>query len=328
MLLRLTHTTELRYTDVISESVMELRMTPRQEADQHRLSFNLAIGPATTVNSYFDWLGNTVHALSISGFHRQIRIIATSVVETDRRQAEVEKFADRWAGTGGGSAGAEHAVYDFLRFDGPVVSSPALHDLVGLLGATPGMSQGELALRMLHLIAERFAYARGHTTSASTTEEILRHGRGVCQDFTHVMIAMARLLGIPARYVSGLVQPDADRFRGYTQTHAWCELLFPMAGWVGFDPTNNCIVGPNFVKVGIGRDYRDVPPNKGVYRGTAREDIEVKVLGERLTTIPSGLAAERYQNIALSPSPTDGDCTVFALAGAHSGSIAYQQQQQ
>lgn len=325
MLLRLTHTTELHYTDLISESVMELRMTPRQEADQHRLSFNLAIGPATTVNSYFDWLGNTVHALSISGFHRLIRIVATSVVETDRQKAEVEKFADRWIGPQNPAFADDHALYDFLRFDGPVVDSPALRDLSNLLGAAPGMSQGELALRMLHLIAERFEYARGHTTSASTTEEMLRHGRGVCQDFTHVMIALARRLGIPARYVSGLVQPDADRFRGYTQTHAWCELLFPTAGWVGFDPTNNCIVGPNFVKVAIGRDYRDVPPNKGVYRGAAKESIDVKVFGEELASIPPGLAAERYQNLVLpaTPDPCDASSSV-----PHAARAAAQQQQQ
>ncbi len=84
MLLKITHTTDLAYTDLISESVMELRMCPRQEEDQHRLSFNLAIGPAATPSAYFDWLGNTVHAFTIADFHDRIQIVATSVVETDR----------------------------------------------------------------------------------------------------------------------------------------------------------------------------------------------------------------------------------------------------
>src|SRR5947207_14793043 len=84
MLFKITHTTDLNYTDMISESVMELRMVPRQEQDQHRLSFNLAIGPATTTLSYFDWLGNTVHAFTINAFHQQIKIVSTSMVETER----------------------------------------------------------------------------------------------------------------------------------------------------------------------------------------------------------------------------------------------------
>src|SRR5471032_322604 len=96
MLLKLTHTTDLTYSDLISESVMELRMAPRQEQDQHRLSFNLAIGPSTQVNSYFDWLANTVHSFTIGPFHRQIRIVATSVVETDRPRKPVERFIDTW----------------------------------------------------------------------------------------------------------------------------------------------------------------------------------------------------------------------------------------
>jgi transglutaminase-like putative cysteine protease len=298
MLLKLTHQTDLTYTDLISESVMELRMVPRQELDQHRLSFSLAIGPGTQVNSYFDWLGNTVHAFTVNQFHRQIRIVATSVVETDRPRKEPEKFADTWP-----IAPAQHdyTMYDYLHFGGPIVDTPQLREIVNVLGAREGVSLGELAMRMLVLINEKFMYLKGVTTAASPITELLEKGVGVCQDFTHLMIGMSRALGIPARYVSGLVHPDAERFRGFTQTHAWCELLFPSAGWVGFDPTNNCIVGPNFVKVALGRDYRDVPPNRGVYRGKASETIDVSVHSEELTNIPSELAAERVQplNIAV-----------------------------
>ena len=94
--MKLSHQTDLTYSELISESVMELRMAPRQEQDQHRLSFTLAIGPPTSAFSYFDWLGNTVHAFTVNPFHKQIRIVATSVVETDRRRVEPERFADTW----------------------------------------------------------------------------------------------------------------------------------------------------------------------------------------------------------------------------------------
>jgi len=322
MLLKLTHTTDLTYSDLISESVMELRMVPRQEQDQHRLSFILAIGPMTTVNSYFDWLGNTVHAFTVNQFHKQIRIVATSVLETDRPRKQVEKFADTWPIQQNG----DYAHYDYLHFGGPVVDTPQLRKCVEILWPTPGMSLGEMALRMLALINEKFVYKKGVTTAASPITDILEKGEGVCQDFTHLMIGLARALQIPARYVSGLVHPDKERFRGFTQTHAWCELYFPSAGWVGFDPTNNCIVGPNFVKVAIGRDYRDVPPNRGVYRGKASETIDVQVHSEELTNIPSELAAERVQPLTVSTfSP---QFHIHREMGNQQVEVQQQQQQQ
>src|SRR5947209_17785688 len=96
MLLKLVHQTDLTYSDLISESVMELRMVPRQEQDQHRLSFTLAIGPPSSASSYFDWLGNTVHAFTINPSHNQIRIVVSRVVETDRPRRDPELFASRW----------------------------------------------------------------------------------------------------------------------------------------------------------------------------------------------------------------------------------------
>ena len=302
MLLKLTHTTDLLYSDLISESVMELRMAPRQEADQHRLSFDLAIGPAAHVTSYFDWLDNTVHTFTVGPFHNQIRIVATSVVETDRPRPEVHRFADTWPIP----PGDDYTLYDYVHFGGPIVDGPKLRELVDLLHPTPGASLGELGLRMLHLINDKFEYRKGITTAASPITDVLDSGAGVCQDFTHLMIGMARALGIPARYVSGLIHPEAERFRGFTQTHAWCELLFPSAGWVGFDPTNNCPVGPHFVKVGVGRDYRDVPPNKGRWQssGNVKETIQVQVASEALKSMPAELAAERVQSIGIPTYPT------------------------
>ena len=321
MLLKLTHTTDLTYSDLISESVMELRMAPRQAADQHRLSFDLAIGPATHVTSYFDWLDNTVHTFTVGKFHNRIRIVATSVVETDRPRPQVERFADTWPLPPGG----DYTLYDYVNFGGPIVDAPKLRELLAVLHPTPGMSLGELALRMLHLIADRFEYRKGITNAASPITDALDSGAGVCQDFTHLMIGMARALGIPARYVSGLIHPEAERFRGFTQTHAWCELLFPSAGWVGFDPTNNCPVGPHFVKVAVGRDYRDVPPNKGRWQaaGGVKESIDVKVHSETLAVMPPELAAERVQPIGIPTYPT-GSAVHRAMAEHQ---VAMQQQQ-
>src|SRR5437764_12498895 len=131
MLPKLPHTTDLTYSDLGNESVMELRMAPRQEQDQHRLSFALAIGPATQATSYFDWLGNTVHTFTIGPFHKQIRIVATSVVETDRPRPEVQRFIDTWPL--GAVASGDYLLYDYLHFGGPIVDSPQLQTLASVL---------------------------------------------------------------------------------------------------------------------------------------------------------------------------------------------------
>jgi transglutaminase-like putative cysteine protease len=317
MLLKITHQTHLTYTDFISESVMELRVAPRQEQDQHRLSFDLALGPQASVTSYFDWLGNTVHAFTVNDFHNRIEIVATSVVETTRPAFAIEQRPDTWPL----QTDEDYTLYDYLHFGGPVVDHGALRDLVEQLKPQTGMPLGELALKMLETIHANFEYKRGITTAASPITDILEKKAGVCQDFTHLLIGMARALKIPARYISGLVHPDAEKFRGYTQTHAWVELLFPSTGWIGIDPTNKCIVGPNFVKVAVGRDYRDVPPNRGVYRGKAAESIDVQVHSEELPSVPPELAAERYRSLQV-PSHKDRQINPRDMA------VSQQQEQQ
>jgi transglutaminase-like putative cysteine protease len=300
MLLKTTHQTDLIYSDMISESIMELRMVPRQEQDQHRLSFNLAIGPPTSISSYFDWLGNTVHTFSVNGFHKEIRIVATSVVETDRPQREPERFHDQWPIP---AEALEYSLYDFIQFGGPVVDCSPLRDLIKTLSPRAGMPLGELAMGVLNLIDQKFTYKKGITNAASPITELLQTGYGVCQDFTHLMIAMARAMHIPARYVSGLLHPGEQELRGNTQTHAWCEWYFPTTGWVGFDAANRCMVAANFVKVATGRDFRDVPPNRGVYRGNATESIQVEVKSEELREIPPELAGERLQSLDVPTYP-------------------------
>jgi transglutaminase-like putative cysteine protease len=318
MLLKIAHHTNLKYSDMISESIMELRMVPRQEQDQHRLSFSLAIGPPTSVSSYFDWLGNTVHTFSINGFHDQIKIVATSVVETDRPHRQPERFADVWPVS---AEVFDYSIYDFLHFGGPVLDCPPLRELTKLIAPQPGTNLGEVALRILHLIDDKFTYRKGITNAASPITEILQTGYGVCQDFTHLMIALARAVGIPARYVSGFIHTGDKKLRGDTQTHAWCELFFPSDGWVGFDPANRTVITGSFVKVAAGRDFRDVPPNRGVYRGKATETIEVAVKSEELKSIPSELAAERLQSLDV-PTYAAGQ------AAAHREAINQQEHQQ
>ena len=125
-------------------------------------------------------------------------------------------------------------------------------------------------------LKERFAYRKNVTRYDSTTEDFLQLEAGVCQDFTHLMLALLRLRRIPCRYVSGYlhVMPDNDE---PAQSHAWVEFYSPEAGWIPFDPTHNRAIDERYVIVGHGRHYDDVPPNKGIYRGNAAEALETHV---------------------------------------------------
>jgi transglutaminase-like putative cysteine protease len=320
MLLKITHETDLAYTAPINETVMELRMAPRQEQDQHRLSFRLAIGPAAPVTGYFDWHGNLVHAFTINAFHERIRIVSTSVVETHRPMEDPESLSDRWPIN---VEQLDYSVRDFLRFGASVVDVPELRELAATLDAKPGMPLGELAMAMLRLIDEKFAYEKGVTSATSPITEVLNHRRGVCQDFAHLMIGLGRVMGIPARYVSGFLHPEGERYRGYTQTHAWCEFYFPSVGWVGFDPTNKCLTSAHFVRVAIGRDYRDVPPNRGMFKGVSKESMSVLVQSEQLPGVPGGLPAERIEGLGIRTLPGENE----ASGDANNQQVAQQQQQ-
>ncbi len=270
---------------------MELRMAPRQEPRQHRLSFDLSVGPPAQVRSYFDWLGNTVHTFSINGLHKSIKIIAVSVMDTSRRPAELPTITDQWPL----ESALDYSLFDFLQLQDPVADCPALDALAKRVSPAPGVSTTllELVLGIVAMIGQDYRYEQGITTANSTIEDVLKHGGGVCQDFTHLMIALLRKLGVPARYVSGFIYAGHRGYRGASQTHAWCEVFFPSVGWLGFDPTNGCVTGENFVKMAVGRHYRDVPPHKGVYRSNAYEKMKVEVLTEELSEVSSRLVGER-----------------------------------
>ena len=321
MLLELVHETDITYDDTISESVTELRVTPRQDRDQLRLAFELQIGPPASVSRYIDWLGNTVHCFSVTPRHERIKIVATSVVETDRKLLDPRNEDDRYPANIAVGAGGDPAGYDYAQFGGPVVDSPQLRALVAEIAPRDGEPLGEIVERVLQMIDTRFVYQKGATTFASPITDLLVGGRGVCQDFTHLMIGMSRAMGVPARYVSGLVHPIDPDFRGASETHAWVELLFPAAGWVGFDPTNRVPIGEHFVKVAVGRDFRDVPPNKGVYRGSGKEKIKVSVNSRELEAVPPELSPERVNPIPIPTAPGGR-----AFSRADSGQQQQQQQ--
>jgi transglutaminase-like putative cysteine protease len=135
-------------------------------------------------------------------------------------------------------------------------------------------------LKMINsAIFTNFEYAKQNTRVDSPIDDALSIRRGVCQDFSHIMIAIARQLQIPCRYVSGYLFQHSDKRERSTDgaTHAWVEALLPNLGWIGFDPTNNTLARERHIRVAVGRDYGDVPPTRGTFRGKAESELSVSV---------------------------------------------------
>jgi transglutaminase-like putative cysteine protease len=280
MILEVQHETRFTYPEPVAEAVTEVRMEPVSDADQSCRSFNLAVTPGSEVSRFQDGFGNRVHHFNVLCSHAEVRILAAGVVETHPRAPDA---ASSQATYPLNFDGFDLAVLDFVQFRGPVRSSPRLGPVLDALRPAAGTPLGKLVHAVSSYIHEHFEYAPSWTLASSPVDDVLEQGKGVCQDFTHLMIAVLRSLDVPARYVSGYIH-RADR---ESQSHAWCEVWLPDLGWVGIDPTNDCAVGEHFIKVAVGRDFTDVPPNKGVYRGKAEETIHVRVETRELRTLPS-----------------------------------------
>jgi transglutaminase-like putative cysteine protease len=280
MILEIQHETRLAYTEPVTESITELRMEPTSDADQSCRSFHLAVSPPTEVFRFQDGFQNQVHHFNLLAPHGEVRILAATVVESHPRYRELEASRALWPLD---LDNAELEVLDFLKFKGPVRSTPQLAPLLDRLRPSAGTRLAHLVAAVSRYIHEHFQYARDVTLASSPVDDVLQQGKGVCQDFTHLMIALLRSFEVPARYVSGYIH----RANKESQSHAWCEVWLPDLGWFGLDPTNDCTIDDHFVKVAVGRDFTDVPPNKGIYRGRAQESIFVRVETRTLEVLPS-----------------------------------------
>ena len=257
LLLEVTHRTLLTYSAPVSETVMELRLRPRDGDGQRVLSFDLAVSPRSPIRSFVDAFGNTVHYFNHVPAHERVEVQATSLVAT----------------SGNGAVPGLDFAEDFLNFRSPVLDVAGVRHLADRV--RDGASTGTLDA-LAELINKRFTYRPEITTVYTAVDEVLRLRQGVCQDFAHLFIACARSLGIPARYVSGYIHSGRGHV-GSGESHAWAEAWVPGVGWVGYDPTNPIRAGERHVKVAVGRDYHDVPPSKGTFVGSAQESLKIKV---------------------------------------------------
>ena len=272
------HLTKFLYNSPVSESVMETRMHPRSDTNQRCLTFQLSVSPRCRVFSYRDHLANNVHHFDIPGKHGQLVIIAEALVELEPPPPVPSFLApDAWAAL---DAMVEQGDYwEMLLPSEFAKPTAALEELARQLD----VRRRDDPLQVLHELNDSvytwFDYASKSTHVDSPIDEAIASRKGVCQDFAHIMTALVRKLRIPCRYVSGYLYHSSDNKDRSVQdaTHAWVEALLPQLGWVGFDPTNRLITSDRHIRTAIGRDYADVPPTRGIFRGNASSDLTVAV---------------------------------------------------
>ena len=284
--------TSYRYDGEVVDNLNALRVkpaaTPRQRCDE----FGVRLTPEVRLHRHADYFGTEVVEFEVSRPHRELTIDVRARVSTrpatEPPQATWEALDDPAYREAGG---------EFLLQTDDAPVHPAMAELF----ATTRAADSPLGMLILvsELIPDRFDYRQGATYVDSTVRDLLEGGAGVCQDFVHLGLCLLRHHGIAARYVSGyLFAAGADNGQESIEvdTHAWLEALLPVPGggepvWVAADPTNRGLAGENHVKIGHGRHYSDVPPIKGVYRGSASATLEASVTMTRLDGVdPASIA--------------------------------------
>lgn len=263
MRLKITHTTEYQYAEPVAYSLQRLRLSPVASPGQDVLSWHIAVDGAVVEAGFHDQFGNHVHLVSTEGDSSRVHIVASGEVETEDR-----------AGVFGPHIGY-CPLWLFLRDTPRTKAGKLTKELAkGLSGVTDLDRMHDL----MGTVHTSVAYRPGETGTETTAEQALEAGHGVCQDHAHIFIAAARLLDIPARYVSGYLMMEGVAEQA--ATHAWAEVFLPGLGWVGFDAANDHCPDARYVRIASGLCYADVAPVSGMRIGRAGEDLAVKVVVE------------------------------------------------
>ncbi|HXN85103.1 MAG TPA: transglutaminase family protein [Candidatus Binataceae bacterium] len=283
MLLRICHTTRFSYDAPAYQSHNEVRMRPLDDANQKCLEFALEVSPSAAMLDFADYYGNRVYAFSIYPPHESLTIVSRSLVERLDQQplgAEPMSFEEFLRE----DRARIQREYDFLNPSAYVPFSDRMRKFFWIARPRPDEEVDRYVQNVVAFVRDQFTYEPGITQVQSTADEILTIGAGVCQDFAHLTIAILRLAGVPARYVSGYLAPESNSSAEVAiaaqASHAWIEAHLPGCGWAGYDPTHGCRTDTRHVRVAVGRDYSDVTPLRGVYRsfGTKQTmSVELKL---------------------------------------------------
>jgi transglutaminase-like putative cysteine protease len=280
MFYAIRHFTSYRYNRSVWQSMMEVRMHPRSEGNQRCFVFQLSVNPRARIFGYTDSYGNLVHHFDLPSRHSQLTIIADALVNIEA-QPSIPDFMEYQGWQELEEIVEKKDYWDMLMPSHFARSSAELEQLAGEIGVTERKRRSPLAFLqdIASGVHRSFSYVKKSTAVNSPIEDALRSRQGVCQDFAHIMIALVRNARIPCRYVSGYLYHSTENVHPATDgaTHAWVEALLPGLGWVGFDPTIDRLASEQHIRTATGRDYADVPPTRGMMKGKAGTQLQVRV---------------------------------------------------
>ncbi|EFG74492.1 transglutaminase-like protein [Mycobacterium parascrofulaceum ATCC BAA-614] len=275
--LRVVHTTGYAYQSAVTASYNEARLTPRSNSRQNVILNRVETIPATRSYRYVDYWGTAVTAFDLHAPHTDLTVTSSSVVETERPEPPVTDV-------GWGDLRSEAVIDRFDELLRPTRHTPASKKVASVAKKiAKAQRPAEAVAAAARWVREELDYLPGTTSVHSSGLDALNAGKGVCQDFVHLSLMVLRAMGIPAHYVSGYLHPKHNAAVGDTvdgRSHAWIQAW--TGGWWSYDPTLETEISEQYVSVGAGRDYTDVPPLKGIYSGQGATDLDVVVEVTRL----------------------------------------------
>jgi transglutaminase-like putative cysteine protease len=272
---KIRHITKYVYEGSVRDSANQIMLYPIQDEHQDVLLHTVLITGSPQVDIHLDYFNNKVGTFTQSKPHVELTIDSQLVVTTLPKPMPVDNHPidEQWRALK--ELKHQFEFIDFLKQESfrTLAEVAAVVEEERLKNASPLTS----AKAFCHYVFSNFTYKKGITTVETTLDEVWGIKSGVCQDFAHILLVMLRLMNIPARYVSGYICPNKNGMRGEGATHAWVEAYIPFYGWLGLDPTNDCLVNEMHVKLAVGKNFTDCSPVKGTYRGTSNHTMEVAV---------------------------------------------------
>jgi transglutaminase-like putative cysteine protease len=272
---KIQHITRYTYEVPVRDSANQVMLYPISDDYQQIERQSLLITGTPQVALHTDSFGNKVGTFTHSHPHSELIIDSRIEVVTYGKKPPEDTLPIEAQWQALEALRYQLPYIDFLRLE-PFKALPEIKKLIDEVRCK-NCSPVESAMDFSTHVYEHFTYQKGVTTVETTLDEIWTLKSGVCQDFAHILLAILRLVKIPARYVSGYICPNKNGMRGEGATHAWVEAYIPAYGWLGLDPTNNCIVNESHVRLAVGKNFYDCSPVRGTYRGTSNHTLEVTV---------------------------------------------------